>query len=147
MSRALIVMEAAVRSGSLITARFAAEQGREVFAVPGSPLDPRCEGTNRLIRDGATLMLSARDVLDALNAEQRPRQMSFFEPEPPPLLLRETDEAEAKRLLELLSPSPIDTDDLLRESGLDAATLSALLLELSLAGHITRHPNGAVSRS
>jgi DNA processing protein len=147
MSRALIVMEAAVRSGSLITARFAAEQGREVFAVPGSPLDPRCEGTNRLIRDGATLMLSPRDVLDALSAEQRPRQMHFFEPEPPPLLLRETDEAEAKRLLELLSPSPIDTDDLIRESGLDAATLSALLLELSLAGHITRHPNGAVSRS
>jgi DNA processing protein len=73
--------------------------------------------------------------------------MSFFEPEPPPLLLREADEAEAKRLLELLSPSPIDTDDLIRESGLDAATLSALLLELSLAGHITRHPNGAVSRS
>jgi DNA processing protein len=147
MSRALIVMEAAVRSGSLITARFAAEQGREVFAVPGSPLDPRCEGTNRLIRDGATLMLAARDVLDALSAETRPRQMSFFEPEPPPLLPRETDEAEAKRLLELLSPSPIDTDDLLRESGLDAATLSALLLELSLAGHITRHPNGAVSRN
>jgi DNA processing protein len=147
MSRALIVMEAAVRSGSLITARFAAEQGREVFAVPGSPLDPRCEGTNRLIRDGASLILSALDVLDALNAEQRPRQMSFFEPEPPPLLPRETDETEARRLLELLSPSPIDTDDLIRESGLDAATLSALLLELSLAGHITRHPNGAVSRS
>ena len=147
IARALIVVEAAVRSGSLITARFASEQGREVFAVPGSPLDPRCEGTNRLIRDGATILLSARDVLDALAAEPRPRQMSFFEPDPPPLLLRETDPSEARRLLELLSPTPIDTDDLARESGLDAATLSALLLELSLAGCITRHPNGAVSRA
>lgn len=147
ISRALVVVEAAVRSGSLITARFASEQGREVFAVPGSPLDPRCEGTNRLIRDGATLLLSARDVLDALAAGTGPRQMSFFEPDPPPLLLRETDPSEARRLLELLSPTPIDTDDLARESGLDAATLSALLLELSLAGCITRHPNGAVSRT
>ena len=79
--------------------------------------------------------------------EPGPRQMSFFEPDPPPLLLRETDASEARRLLELLSPTPIDTDDLARESGLDAATLSALLLELSLAGCITRHPNGAVSRA
>ena len=143
-SRALIVVEAALRSGSLITARFAAEQGREVFAVPGSPLDPRCEGTNRLIRDGATLLMSARDVLETL-AGAGPRQMSFFEPDPPPLPLREPDAADMRHLLELLSPNPIDTDDLARESGLDAATLSALLLELSLAGRITRHPDGSVS--
>lgn len=147
IARALVVVEAAVRSGSLITARFASEQGRDVFAVPGSPLDPRCEGTNRLIRDGATILLSARDVIDQLTDQPRSRQMSFFEPDPPPLLPRETDPAEAKRLLELLSPTPIDTDDLMRESGLDASTLSALLLELSLAGCITRHPNGAVSRA
>jgi DNA processing protein len=147
MARALIVIEAAVRSGSLITARFAAEQGRDVFAVPGSPLDPRCEGTNRLIRDGATLLLSSRDVTELLSGERLPRQMNFLEPEPPPLLPRETDPAEARKLLELLSPTPVDTDDLMRESGLDAATLSALLLELSLAGCITRHPNGAVSRA
>lgn len=147
ISRAIIVVEAAVRSGSLITARYGAEQGRDVFAVPGSPLDPRCEGTNKLIRDGATLLTSARDVTDALANEPRPRQMSFLEPDPPPLLPRETDEAEAKRLLELLSPTPIDIDDLLRESGLEAATLSALILELTLAGSITRHPNGAVSRA
>jgi DNA processing protein len=147
IARALIVVEAAVRSGSLITARFAAEQGREVFSVPGSPLDPRCEGTNRLIRDGATLLTSARDVIETLANEPKPRQTSFFEPEPPPLLQRETDEAEARRLLELLSPTPVDIDDLMRESGLDAATLSALLLELALAGCITRHPNGSVSRA
>ena len=147
IASALVVIEAAVRSGSLITARFAAEQGRDVFAAPGSPLDPRCEGTNRLIRDGAALLLSARDVTDALKGASRPAQMSFFEPEPPPLLPRGTDETEMKRLLELLSPTPVDADDLMRESGLDAATLSAMLLELSLAGLVTRHANGAVSRA
>jgi DNA processing protein len=144
LSRALIVVEAALRSGSLISARFAAEQGREVFAVPGSPLDPRCEGTNRLIRDGATLLMSARDVLETLDGD-RQQQMSFFEPDPPPLPLRVPDAADMRHLLELLSPNPIDTDDLARESGLDAATLSALLLELSLAGRITRHADGSVS--
>lgn len=144
LSRSLIVMEAALRSGSLITARFAGEQGREVFAVPGSPLDPRCEGTNRLIRDGATLLMSSRDVLDALGSDG-PRQMSFFEPDPPALPLREPDAADMRHLLDLLSPNPVDTDDLARESGLDAATLAALLLELSLAGRITRHPDGSVS--
>lgn len=144
LSRALIVVEAALRSGSLITARLAAEQGREVFAVPGSPLDPRCEGTNRLIRDGATLLMSARDVLEVLgNAVQR--HMDFSEPDPPPLPLREAGSADMRQLFELLSPNPIDLDDLVRESGLDASILSALLLELSLAGRITRHPDGAVS--
>jgi DNA processing protein len=144
LSRALIVVEAALRSGSLITARFAAEQGREVFAVPGSPLDPRCEGTNRLIRDGATLLMSSRDVLDAFGSNAT-RQMSFFEPEPPPLPLRQPDAADMRQLLDLLSPNPIDTDDLARESGFDAATVSALLLELALAGRITRHADGSVS--
>lgn len=145
MSRALIVVEAALRSGSLITARLAADQGREVFAVPGSPLDPRCEGTNRLIRDGASLLMSASDVLEALGEPEGPRQASFLEPEPPPLPLREPDAAEMRQLLGLLSPNPIDTDDLLRESGLEPAVLSAIILELSLAGRVTRHPDGSVS--
>ena len=100
--------------------------------------------TNRLIRDGATLLMSARDVLDALGSEA-PRQASFFEPDPPPLPLRDAGAADMRQLLELLSPNPIDTDDLARESGIDAATLSALLLELSLAGRITRHADGSVS--
>jgi len=136
-------MEAALRSGSLITARLAAEQGREVFAVPGSPLDPRCEGCNRLIRDGASLLMSPADVLQALGHEAIPSQMSFLEPEPMPL--REPGDADMRQLVELLSPSPVDPDDLMRESALDAATLSALLLELSLAGRITRHADGTVS--
>ena len=144
LSRALIVVEAALRSGSLITARFAAEQGRDVFAVPGSPLDPRCEGTNRLIRDGATLLMSSRDVLETMGSGG-PRQISVFEPDPPPPSLRQPDAADMRHLLELLSPNPIDIDDLARESGFDAATISALLLELSLAGRITRHADGSVS--
>lgn len=145
LSRALLVIEAAVRSGTLITARFAAEQGRDVFAVPGSPLDPRCEGTNKLIRDGATLLMSARDVLEMLGNERLPQQMSFFEPDPPPLPARDANERDSRTVLELLSPTPVDVDDLARESGLDAGTLSALLLELALAGRIHRLPDGAVA--
>ncbi len=145
LSRALLVIEAAVRSGSLITARFAAEQGRDVFAAPGSPLDPRCEGTNRLIRDGATLLMSAREVLEALGAEPRPQQMSFFEPEPPPLPARDPQDMDSRTILDLLSHSPVDFDDLARESRLDAGLLSALLLELTLAGRIRRLPDGAVT--
>ncbi len=144
LSRALVVVEAALRSGSLITARLAAEQGREVFAVPGSPLDPRCEGTNRLIRDGATLLMSSHDVLEELGGGG-PRHTYFSEPDPPPLPPREPGTAEIRKLLDLLSPNPIDLDDLVRESGLDAAMLSALLLELSLAGRVNRHPDGTVS--
>ncbi len=106
IARALVVVEAAVRSGSLITARYAAEQGREVFAVPGSPLDPRCEGTNRLIRDGAAMLMSARDVLDALAAERTPQQLSFSEPPTPPIEMRDAGEEDRDRLLELLSPTP-----------------------------------------
>ena len=145
IARALIVVEAAVRSGSLITARYAGEQGRDVFAVPGSPLDPRCEGTNRLIRDGATILMSATDVLDALSSAAAPRQMHFFEPEISGLEPRDLDGSDRDRLLELLSPNPIDTDDLIRESGLPSGAVTALLLELSLAGRVARHPNGAVS--
>lgn len=145
LSRALLVIEAAVRSGSLITARFAAEQGRDVFAAPGSPMDPRCEGTNRLIRDGATLLMSARDVLETLGQERRTQQMSFFEPEPAPLPPREAQEADSRAILDLLSHSPVEFDDLARESGFDAGTLSALLLELSLAGRIQRMPDGTVT--
>jgi DNA processing protein len=145
LARALLVIEAAVRSGSLITARFAAEQGRDVFAAPGSPMDPRCEGTNKLIRDGATLLMTARDVLDALGAERRTQQMSFFEPEPPPLPARDPQQADSRVILDLLSHSPVEFDDLARESGFDAGTLSALLLELSLAGRIQRLPDGAVT--
>lgn len=146
MARAVIVVEAAMRSGSLITARLAGEQGREVFAVPGSPLDPRAEGCNKLIRDGASLLTRAADVLDALAGDFTPNRTMFLEPEPPPL----DDRADAgpdarRRLLSLISPSPVAIDDLIRESALTPAAVAGLLLELELAGRIARHPRGLVS--
>jgi len=144
MARALIVVEAAVRSGSLITARLAAEQGREVFAVPGFPLDPRCEGTNRLIRDGATLLSSARDVLAALEEQTSIRSIQS-EDSVVPAALPAIEGHVHQAVLDLLSPAPVDTDQLIRESGLDAPTVSAVLLDLVLAGRITRHANGSVS--
>ena len=125
--------------------RYANEQGREVFAVPGSPLDPRCEGCNRLIRDGATLLLSAQDVLDRLNETYRPIQSALFEPDEPPIEPFNIEDDDRDRILELLSPTPVDADDLIRVSGLPSGIVAGFLLELSLAGRITRHPNGAVS--
>ena len=95
-------------------------------------------------RDGATLLMSARDVLEALGSTAA-RQTSFYEPEQSPLPLREPDPGDMRHLVELLSPNPVDPDDLARESGLDAATVSALLLELALAGRVTRHADGSVS--
>ncbi len=145
IARALIVVEAALRSGSLITARYANEQGREVFAVPGSPLDPRCEGCNRLIRDGATLLMSSADVLETLSTSFNPRQVQFLEPEQPAIEPRDISDDDRDRILELLSPNPVDTDDLIRESGLPTGAVTALILELSLAGRVIRYPNGAVS--
>jgi DNA processing protein len=144
IARATIVVEAALRSGSLITARLAAEQGREVFAVPGSPLDPRCEGANKLIREGATLLMSAADVLSALGRSWTPPGDRFLESdgqEP----LAEATASERDRLMGLLSPSPVDVDDLVRESGLHPSLVTGLLLEFELAGRISRHPRGAVS--
>ncbi len=145
MARAVIVVEAAMRSGSLITARLAAEQGREVFAVPGSPLDPRSEGTNRLIRDGATLVTRASDILVALGSQQMVKRGVFLEPEmlfQPPSDPSPTDR---EHLLALLSPSPVEIDDLIRESGLSAATVTGLLLELELAGIVSRQTQAMVA--
>lgn len=145
MARATIVVEAAMRSGSLITARLAAEQGREVFAVPGSPLDPRAEGTNRLIRQGATLITSSADVLEALGQSFTPANGQFLEPPRGYDHPSEATAADRERLLSLLSPSPVDLDDLIRESGLHPATVTGAILELELAGKLMRHSQGAVS--
>jgi len=145
MSRATIVVEAALRSGSLITARRAAEQGREVFAVPGSPLDPRAEGTNKLIREGATLLTSAADVLETLNQTFSPARSMFLEPDSIFVHPVEASETDRQNILSLLSPSPVDLDDLIRESGIAPAAVAGIVLELELAGRIVRHPRGAVS--
>lgn len=143
MSRAVIVVEAALRSGSLITARFANEQGREVFAVPGSPLDPRAEGTNRLISEGAHLLSRSQEVVDALLA-MRPRPLAEA-PAADPIPETEIDGSARSAILAHLSPTPTEIDDLIRESGVPAQLVLGLLLELELTGKLTRHGRQLVS--
>jgi len=144
-SLGVIVVEAALRSGSLITARLAGEQGRDVFAVPGSPLDPRAAGTNRLIRDGATLVTSAEDVLQAYDI------MASIRPHPPgdgfshDLSEDQASESDRTRISDLLSPAAVDLDTLIRESGAPPSVVMTVLLELELAGKITRQSGQLVS--
>ena len=148
LSKGVVVVEAALRSGSLITARFAADQGREVMAVPGSPLDPRAKGCNSLIKQGATLIDSLDDVLQAITPDAG---WGFRPPSPqvPPVLADAAVEKEAEngktRLLELLGPSPVAVDELVRRCHLSAAAVSVALLELELAGRLERHPGARVS--
>ena len=130
LSLGVIVVEAELRSGSLITARYAGEQGREVFAVPGSPLEPRSRGTNNLIRHGATIVESVEDVLDTLQAPGaavRPAR-------PPPPPIAESPDGLPDMLEALLSATPVSTDELARASGAPIAAVTAALVELSLAG-------------
>lgn len=148
LSLAVVVVEAAPRSGSLITARLAAEQGREVLAVPGSPLDPRSRGCNDLLRKGATLAESAQDVLEALNGPLAPVRRSqpagerLFEEE-------STDENELEqaryRLRQLLSPTAVPVDEVLRQCQVSASVARLALLEMELAGAIERIPGNRVA--
>jgi DNA processing protein len=147
VSRGVVVVEAAEGSGSLITANYALEQGREVFAVPGSPLDPRARGTNRLIREGATLTESADDVVSVLKPMVG---HSFREPDSARLetAVIDGDNETGRlrdRLLELLSPSPTDVDELIRQTGAPASVVAIALLELELAGRARRHPGNRAS--
>jgi DNA processing protein len=147
MSAAVVIVEAALRSGSLITARFANEQGREVFAVPGSPLDPRCEGTNKLIRDGANILTSANDVLDFLTAEKSPLHERLFERDPEPLLPpdQDADDATRREVIGLLSANAVDIDDLIREANCAPEAVMAVLLELEVAGRVSRSAGGMIA--
>lgn len=144
-----VVVEAALRSGSLITARQALDQGREVFAVPGSPQDPRARGANDLIRQGATLVEGAADILAVLspNAASVPRDLPKYliqnEIYPSSELL-DIDGSRTK-ILELLSPTPVAVDEIVRQCQLSPATVSLVLLELELAGRLERHPGNQVS--
>jgi DNA processing protein len=144
----VLVVEAAFKSGSLITARLALEQGREIFAVPGSPLDPRCRGTNDLIRRGAKLTESVDDIVAELSpgAPLPPRPtLSVTEP-PAPFEAGEHELERARRtLLEQLSPSPVPVDELVRATGMPAALVAAVLLELSLAGKLDRQAGNRVA--
>ena len=169
LSLGTVVVEAARRSGSLITARLANEQGREVFAVPGSPLDPRAEGTNDLLRQGATFCTGAEDVVEALDPVRRgplpdAARPTFRFRDDQPLDMRGLldgasldDEAIApepagpapdnrSRVLDLLGPVPASLDDLVRLSGLGVGDMRTLLTELELGGEIERHEGGTVSR-
>ncbi len=149
VSLGVVIIEAASRSGSLITARFALEQNREIFAVPGSPLDPRCEGTNRLIRQGAVLTTQANDVLEVIEpivggGARSPEEASEAEPQDWEIDTPPHDVAE--RLVGLLSPSPTDVDTLIREAGAPAAQVLGAILELELAGRLQRHAGNRFSQ-
>jgi DNA processing protein len=148
IANGVVLIEAAKRSGSLHTARFALEQGRDVLAVPGSPLDPRTEGCNALIRDGAALVSGIEDIVAALAPATPPATA-------PPLV--EEDEAEADfdtpmiaanarhRLIDALGPVPVGVDELIRHIGLPASIVHIILLELEIAGRLERHPPNQIS--
>ncbi|KQS74118.1 DNA processing protein DprA [Rhizobium sp. Leaf384] len=150
----LAVVEAASRSGSLITARYAADFGRLVFAVPGSPLDPRCHGTNGLLKDGAVVTTEARDILEALAPLSRidlfdqPQARETEETDVGAETLRMTPppgERERETIVDALGPTPVDIDDIIRHTGFSASAVYLVLLELDLASRLHRHPGGRVS--
>jgi DNA processing protein len=137
-----VVVEAALRSGSLITARLAAEAGREVMAVPGSPLDPRAQGCNQLIRDGATLIQNAADVVEAIRLPATHVRSAPAPYEP----AEELNGDDALGVIEeLLGPSPVPVDEIIRLSGAPSGAVQMALLELDLAGRLDRHAGNKVS--
>lgn len=154
-SLGVLVVEAAKRSGTLVTARLAGEQGREVFAVPGHPLDPRAEGTNQLLKTGATLVTSPQDVvaalapLSGLSRDAVFREAAEAAPygppkvTPPPIL----DDRDRALVLDALGPAPVDVDSLMRATGLGVRAINVVLMELDLAGRVVRHGRQLVSRA
>ena len=146
LSAGTVVVEAAPQSGSLITARLAAEAGREVMAVPGSPLDPRAQGCNQLIRDGATLIQTAADVMESithLNGKvASPRRDFDHAPSPGPV---DAGPDIRLRIEELLGPSPVPVDEIVRLSEAEPGAVQLVLLELDLAGRLDRHAGNKVS--
>ena len=150
MSLATVLIEAARGSGSLHTARFATEQNREVFVVPGSPLDPRSEGGNRLIRDGATLVTSGADVLESLGPRRIAEEAPGLDIEEPgagggPVRPQEVDDSDRGRVLSALGAAPVEVDELIRYTGLPARIVHVILLELELAGRLERHRGQRIS--
>ncbi|MGE3771270.1 MAG: DNA-processing protein DprA [Bdellovibrionales bacterium] len=148
LSLGVLVVEAALKSGSLITARMALEQNREVFAVPGSPLDPRAAGTNNLIREGAGMVESAADILRVLRPQlpslaENDNISGFASPENSSF---DSDIGTARNAItDLLSPTPNAVDDVIRTSGYSPALVLTVLLELELAGRLARQPGGKVA--
>ena len=152
LSLGVLIVEAAMKSGSLITARMAVEQNREVFAVPGSPMDPRSKGTNKFIQDGAHMATSADDILRELES-LRLRPMNDPPADPwkgaPNLfsqnLAKEPDESLRIKILEMLSPTPVQMDEIIRAAEAPANEVLTVILELELAGRIERHPGNKVN--
>ncbi|WP_085031944.1 DNA-processing protein DprA [Ensifer aridi] len=148
VSLGVAVVEAANRSGSLITSRYAADFGRLVFAVPGSPLDPRCHGTNNLLKQGAIVTTSPADVVEALaplsrddlftrsssNLDVKEPAVETTQPTP-----RAPDDSDRSLIVEALGPTPVDIDDVIRHTGLSASAVHLVLVELDLAGQLCRH--------
>jgi DNA processing protein len=156
LSLGVLVVEAARRSGTLTTARYALEQGREVFAVPGHPLDPRAEGTNHLIKSGATLVTESADILEVLGPMTALAAGGLTEPAeaaapplPPPKpsdLAALPRDGDRDMVLNVLGPHPTDIDDIVRATGLSVRDVRIILMELDLAGRIERHGQHLVSR-
>jgi DNA processing protein len=156
ISMGVLIVEAARRSGTLITARMAGEQGREVFVVPGHPLDPRAEGTNGLLKAGATLVTEPQDIISVLAPMLREAPASSFSLAPvpapsetAPLATRNAlpaPDADRERVLAALGPAPVDVDELGRATGWSPRALQIALLELTLAGRVERHGHQMVSR-
>lgn len=150
LSRAVLVVEATQRSGSLITARLAADQGRDVYALPGSPLDPRARGTNDLIRKGAALVETPEELIRLLRETPAPSLDTPPEQDFRPAPVQDAPEdaliAARKALTHALSPTPVSMDELLEDLGVSPAVLATVLLEMELAGLIERHAGGRVSR-
>jgi DNA processing protein len=144
LAQGTVVVEAAPRSGSLITARLAAEAGREVMAVPGHPADPRAQGCNMLIREGATLIQSAADILEQIRPID-PRMVrapgARYTPPPP----EDASDGDRRRITDLLGPVAVTVDELIRQSGRPPAIVQTILLELELAGRLERHAGGRVA--
>lgn len=147
ISLGVLIVEAARKSGSLVTARLASEVGREVFAIPGHPLDPRAEGTLKLLKDGATLVTSAGDIIEALTPinvtvqgglAETPTSETAFRP-PPAHYFAEPDETDADKVLSALSPNPIDIDEIARATALSIRTVRSVLFDLDLTGQIEHH--------
>jgi DNA processing protein len=162
VARAVVVIEAARRSGTLITARLANEQGREVFAVPGHPLDPRAEGTNQLIKDGAGIATSPDDVLQALGGLGQPEAPPFNAPwpadavpasaplpAPPPATVTAPSSAgpedDLATVIAVLGPAPVNLDEVVRATGLPARRVQVAIMELALTGSVEFHGSQLVS--
>ena len=146
MALAVVVVEAAERSGSLITARRAADQGRLVFAAPGSPLDPRAAGSNRLLREGAHIVTSPYVVIAEIDPMLgRPGPEEMEEPADEPLGAGPVGDDERQRVIDALGPTPVEIDEIIRFAGVRPAVVHLVLLELALAGRLERHPGQRVS--